>query len=213
MAKPPAGVTRVLLTRHGFSEHNRNTAVFQGRAPSSLLAPEGREQARLLGQRLAKGATIDRIVHSSLPRTRETAEIIAEIAAVTRLQPEDAFWDLSKGDWEGSMPIELPPALQRQMDADPFDFHYGAGESFRDVVARAAPAFDRWVGGGPGETLLFVVHADVIRAILFHLIGFPERRIADFEVGLCALFEFEIDPGLGRERCRVVLLNDTSHLE
>ena len=49
----PFPMTRILITRHGESEHNLNTRFFMGRSPSSRLTEKGREQARRLGRRLA----------------------------------------------------------------------------------------------------------------------------------------------------------------
>jgi len=198
----------VYITRHGQSEHNENTAVFMGRAPSSRLVEKGREQARRLGRRLARAGGVEHIVASSLPRTEETARIVAEHAGgVVHL--EDAFWELSKGHWEGRMPRELPPEVQAAFEADPMGFAYGEGESYADVVRRVGPAFDGWLERLSGGCVLFVLHGDVIRALLYHLIAFPPGRIADFAMDPCALSEVAV----AGARRRVIRLNDSCHLD
>lgn len=200
--------TKIYITRHGVSEHNLNTEVFMGRSPASRLTDEGRAQATLLGKRLAREAAVTRIVCSSLPRTMETAELIADEIGCAPPLPEDAFWELDKGCWEGAMPRDLPPEVARDVAAEPFTYCYGGGESYSDVVRRAAPAFERWVAELQGETPLFVLHGDVIRALLFHLIRFPTDKISDFLIDPCSISEFSYAGG----RYETVRLNDVSHL-
>lgn len=205
--------TRILLTRHGLSEHNLNTKVYMGRSPASRLVEEGRRQASLLGAHLARegaeGERVDAIVASSLPRTMETAERIAAPLGVAPIEPEDAFWELSKGDWEGRMPRhDLPEDAARALAEDPFGFRYPGGESYRDATARAAPAFDRWVNGPAGRNLLFVLHGDILRALLHHTMGFPETRIGDFVIHPCSLTELSLENGA----YHLVRFNDDNHL-
>ena len=197
------------ITRHGLSEHNLRDDVFMGRWPDSRLTEQGREEALQLGRRLVD-AGLQQVIASSLPRTMETAQIIVAQTGNPPLHAEDAFWELSKGDWEGQMPKPLPPAERTAEAADPFGFRYGnGGESYADVAARVGPAFDRWVARFTGQRLLFVLHGDVIRAMLHHLIRFPDNRIGDFQTDPCSLNQFEIT----QERCRVIRLNDTAHLD
>jgi broad specificity phosphatase PhoE len=145
-----------------------------------------------------------------LPRTLETGTAIAEALGVPRIAGEDAFWELSKGTWEGSMPrAHLPEDIQRALDADPFGFRYPGGESYRDVAARAGPAFERWVARCAGTRVLFVLHGDVIRALLYHLLRFAPGKIGDFETDPCALSELRHRDG----RYHLVRFNDRAHLE
>ena len=204
------GKTRIFITRHGLSEHNLNTRVFMGRSPESRLTDQGKTEARRLGDRLASRTPPDRIICSSLPRTMETGEIIARQCGLDTVIPEDAFWELSKGNWEGSMPRELPADILAEIAADPFGFRYGQGESYQEVVARVAPVFDRYVETHVGETLLFVLHGDVVRAVLYHAIRFPGEKISDFTVDPCSISELILEaPG----QFHTVRLNDTAHLE
>lgn len=202
-------MTRILITRHGEAEHNLRTDVFMGRSPASRLTALGREQARSLGRRLADGLPPRRIVCSSLPRAVETAELIAEAAGGVPISREDAFWELSKGEWEGHMPRVLPDAVRRELEADPFAYRHPGGESYHDVWQRAGPAFDRWVAGDDAEPVLFVLHGDVIRALLYHVIRFPTARIGDWVIDPCSLSEVRDQEG----RRLIVRINDCAHLE
>ena len=211
--------TIVYLTRHGLSEHNLKTDVYMGRSPESRLVAAGREQARRLGARLAGGEfagdglaaekMVQKIIASSLPRTEETAGLIGQALGLENVETEDAFWELSKGDWEGVMPRwELPEPIARALAEDPFGFRYPGGESYRDVTARAAPVFDAHVSANPGVPLLFVLHGDVLRALLHHTLGFPPEKIGDFIIDPCSLTELRWIEG----RYHLARFNDGAHL-
>ncbi len=134
----------VLLTRHGQSEHNLNTRFYMGRQPQSRLTELGRQQATRLGEHLAATTPVAHIVASSLARTVETAERIASPLGIDTIHTADAFWELSKGDWEGRMPRNGVPAdFQQAMAADPVGFRFPGGESFAMVAERVVPAFRR----------------------------------------------------------------------
>ena len=77
------------------------------------------------------------------------------------------------------------------------------------MCERVSPAFERWVALHRGATLVFVLHGDVIRALLYHLIRFPTQRIGDWAIDPCSLSEVEEEPD-GRRV--IVRLNDASHL-
>lgn len=205
--------TVIYLTRHGQGEHNLDSSVIKGRAPTARLTELGRDQARRLAARLAGPLSPQRIVCSSLPRTLETATIVAErlgtAAESTPVHGEDALWDLSKGNWEGVMPLPLPEDIQQAIDADPLGFRYGDGESFRDVIARVEPCFDRWLERAAGERILFVLHADIVLAILHRKTGFPTDRISHFTIHPCSLTEIHLRDGVYTS----VRLNDTDHLD
>jgi probable phosphoglycerate mutase len=180
-----------VLTRHGLSEHNLDTRFYMGRSPGSRLTDAGRAQAEILGQRLARDWPVSRIVASSLPRCLETASIVAARAGIREVHPDEAFWELSKGDWEGRMPrAGVPAALQQELDADPFHFRFPGGESFADVQARVVPAFRRWELRGEAESVLYVLHGDVLAALFQHLLGFPPERVRDYLVAPCSVTRF-----------------------
>ncbi len=212
--------TLIYLTRHGLSEHNLKTDVYMGRSPESRLVEAGREQARRLGARMAgkssagekfagEGLAVEKIIASSLPRTEETANLIAGELGLENVESEDAFWELSKGDWEGMMPRwDLPEPIAKALADDPFGFRYPGGESYRDVTERVAPAFDTHVAANPGVPLLFVLHGDVLRAVLHHTLRFPPEKIGDFIIDPCSLTELRWKGG----RYHLARFNDGGHL-
>src|SRR5687767_4283502 len=70
--------TRLLLIRHAKSQHSLKR-VSGGPLGDTGITDEGREQARRLGQRLAKSTDLRgaALYSSTLPRARQTAEVIA----------------------------------------------------------------------------------------------------------------------------------------
>ena len=200
--------TQISLVRHGEGEHNLNKDVYQGRAPEANLTSLGTEQARRLGVRLKQERAPACIVASSLPRTMQTAELIARELEM-KVHPEDAFWELSKGEWEKTMPIDKVPAeFAGKLLAEPFEFRYPGGESYQDVHERVSPVFEQWLGRFPGQRILFVLHGDVIRCLIYHLLRFPGEKIGDFSLDPCSMTEWS------HRNKRLVLMrfNDSAHL-
>jgi serine/threonine-protein phosphatase PGAM5 len=71
---PGKGIRTIILVRHGVYDETDPRDAEVGKA----LLPEGREQARITGERLAAWpARIDVLRASTMTRARETAEIIA----------------------------------------------------------------------------------------------------------------------------------------
>ena len=80
---PPGGTkpTTFILVRHGVTDHTTGKRFSGGLASKNPpLNDEGREQARATGEWLAPLAgTFDALVSSPVLRTRQTAEILAEL--------------------------------------------------------------------------------------------------------------------------------------
>ena len=108
-------MTTLYLARHGRS---LGRGLFLGRSDPGL-SEEGRAQSRALAERLA-GAGVERILCSTLRRSRETAD---EVAERLRLPVEaDARWDeIGYGLWDGlswdEIELRWPEQAQRKLDA------------------------------------------------------------------------------------------------
>ena len=81
-----------------------------------------------------------------------------------------------------------------QHKKDP-DFIYPDGESFRQMQSRSVAFFESLTKKRPGETILIVVHAGVIRGFISHFLGLPysenlKRKITHRYIGD---FRFEGD--------------------
>lgn len=154
-----SAATTLYLVRHGESEANA-AAVFAGQTDSPLTA-RGREQAKVVAKAL-RPVHFDRIVTSTLSRTKDTA---AEIAA-GRGVPVEAFADLNEidlGDAAGKPFDEVRGLPGYERDG----FHqWPGGESLDQVVARAMRVIDRLVAESQGTTICIVGHGGVTRILV-----------------------------------------------
>lgn len=163
-------VTTLYLIRHGESEANA-AAVFAGRTDSPLTA-KGREQAKVVTKAL-RPVHFDRIVSSTLSRTKETASEIAAARGV----PIETFEDLQEIDLgeAAGKPFDEVKGLPSYSD-DGFT-QWPGGESLDEVVARAMRVIDRLVAESPGATICIVGHGGVTRILVSLFMGVLPKLI------------------------------------
>ncbi len=152
---------RIYLMRHA------QVAYFEdGRPLRPDLVPltaEGREQAAAAAK-LLDGIAFDRVVTSGLPRTLETAQIVAPSA-----EPES--WpdlrEIESGRLDEIPEDEVEAAfVEVWRDVVPEDTRFLGGETIRSLLDRVLPAVDRLIGDPDWDVLLAVLHGGVNRAIL-----------------------------------------------
>jgi broad specificity phosphatase PhoE len=128
------------------------------------LTEEGREQAQGAAS-LLEGIDFDRVITSGLPRTIETARIVApshsEPEAWAELReiesgrlgeiPEDELEAAFVGAWRNVVPE---------------DTLFLGGETIRSLLDRVLPAVDRLLADPSWDVVLAVLHGGVNRAIL-----------------------------------------------
>jgi broad specificity phosphatase PhoE len=167
---------RIFLMRHG------QVAYFEdGRPLRQQLVPltaEGREQAAAAAE-LLEGITFDRVVTSDLPRTVETARIVAptvepeswpELREIEsgRLDeiPEDALEAAFLGAWRDVVPEEA---------------RFLGGETIGSLFDRVIPALERLRADSDWDVLLAVLHGGVNRAILSYALTGGRAMLGNFE--------------------------------
>jgi broad specificity phosphatase PhoE len=127
------------------------------------LTVAGRDQAYAAASML-RGIEFDRVITSGLPRTVETARIVAP-----DLEPE-AWPDLR--ELETGRLADIPgDELERAFthafrDIVPKDARFLAGETIGSLFDRVLPALDRLFGADDWDIALAVLHGGVNRAIL-----------------------------------------------
>jgi len=166
----PAALRRFIWVRHG-ETLGESHVRYHGRNDVKL-SETGREQMRQAASRI-EIAEIDRVVASSLSRSRESAEIIAPDREIAF---EDDLREVHFGRWEGltsSEIEELDPELfaQWQQGQSGRGFDYPEGERRADFCERVCRTVDLWLPG-EGETVLAVAHKGVIRVAVEHVAGF-----------------------------------------
>ena len=149
-----------ILVRHGESNVSVRGVVNGDPRIAVELTPEGAEQARRLGERLA-GEPLDLCVVSEFPRTRQTAEIALESRPV-RIEVWPELNDPRYGNFEGG-------ALDRYREwawgHGSIDEAPGGGESRQAIVARYAVGLRRLVER-PERTVVAVAHSLPIAYVL-----------------------------------------------
>ncbi len=160
--------TTILLVRHG--QTPTTGKLLPGRAPGLHLSETGQGQAEGVARRLAD-VKITAIYASPLERTRETAAPLAAALGL-KVKVDKGLLEADIGDWTGQ---ELKAVAKtpewKVVHAYPSGFRFPGGESFVEMQARTVSALDCLRRAHPGETIVAVSHADVIKAAVAHALG------------------------------------------
>jgi probable phosphoglycerate mutase len=207
--QPPPGATEVLLVRHGESEpaiEGQDFELVDGQGDPAL-SPEGREQAELVGQRLAS-ERIDAIYVSSLRRTAQTAEPLSGRVSITPEVDPD-LREVFLGDWEGGLfrqkLVEQDPIAVRMHEEQRWDVIPGA-EPAPEFARRVRAAMQRIAAAHPDQRVVAFSHGGTIGEVLaqashsqpFAFAGADNASISQVVI-------------LG-ERWSIRRFNDTAHL-
>ena len=142
------------------------------------LNEEGLEQARATARAL-DGVELDRVVTSGLPRTLETAAIVAPGHT-----PES--WPELR-ELEGGRLSEIPADALRDEFVHAFrgvipnEARFLRGESIGELFDRVLPALERLVGDDDWRAALAVLHGAVNRAILSYALTGERMFLGPFE--------------------------------
>jgi probable phosphoglycerate mutase len=203
--------TRVLLVRHGQSRGNAERR-FGGHAPTPLSELGHRQAAATARALAAEGVTA--VYSSDLLRAVETAEPLARATGL-EVRRTAALRERSVGLMEGltfeeaaaAHPEEYAALLRRD-----FERVLAGGESYRQLLDRAAAELDRAVEENRGGTLAVFSHAGTIGILALHLMGAldaPALKPVWLSSSNCGVSRFELrSDGF----VRVSEFNDTRHL-
>ena len=203
--------TRVLLVRHGQSQGNAERRF--GGHSATPLSELGRRQAEATaGALAAEGVTA--IYSSDLLRALQTAEPLARATGL-ELRGTSAFRERNVGLMEGltfegaaeTYPEEYAALLRRD-----FEHVLAGGESYRQLLDRAAAELDRAVEEQRGGAVAVFSHTGTICILILHLMGAldaPHLKPVWISSANCGVTRFEIQHG---GLIRVLRVNDTRHL-
>ena len=200
------GMTRLLLVRHGETDWNRE-GRWQGHSGPGLNAA-GREQAAALGRRLARLGP-DLLVASDLPRTLETAEVVAAATGLA-IHADPGLREVDVGSWAGLTPAEIQArdadSYQRWLDGGT---GWADGETYDEMHARVLGAVTALLDRGLGERIVLVAHGGTVRAVASWAAGHAhhERRHIP-TVRNCSLTIVD----RWRDIMRLISFNDDGHL-
>lgn len=189
----------LILTRHGSTAGNE-----EGRIQDQLsgsLSEEGREQARLLGIRLAD-MPIDCIYTSDALRTLETTEILLAQRSSCPVHRTPLLRERHFGEFIGVMKKTLP--------VDTLYLVPKSGESLQDVYDRVQTFALDLLQKHPEERVLLVGHGLAHKVLLAALRDSPVESIFTMEhFGNTSVTVLDVT-AIGQ--VQTILLNDTSHL-
>ena len=142
------------------------------------LTAEGREQAEATRE-LLDGVRLDRVIASGLPRTTETAALVAPGHEV-ELWPE--LRELMGSKLSSIPPDELEEAFVGAFrGVVPNEKRFLGGETIGELFDRVLPALDRLVADPAWDTALVVAHGAVNRAILSYALTGKRMFLGRFE--------------------------------
>jgi probable phosphoglycerate mutase len=164
-----------------------------GRAPGVSLNAAGRAQARALAAHLA-GARLDAVASSPLARALETASAIARPHGLVP-SVEPGLLELGFGDWTGRA-IDGLRGEERWTHFNAYRSGTRApgGELALEAQARAVAAVLRLAAERPDARVAVVSHADVLKAVLGHLLGVPLDLQHRLEIAPASVSEAELHP-------------------
>lgn len=186
----------LLLVRHGHTEWSR-CGRYQGRSDLPLV-PEGREQARQLGQRL-KGLGVVSVLASPLLRASETAAIVAESLGLGAPVMDTRLTEMAYGQWEGLTQAEIRlrwPDQLRRWKRFPEDAAPPAGEGLGQVAERLHQFFSDlfWKEHTAGRVLI-VSHLGPIRLALLQAAQQPLSRFRQTVVPTASAHHLTLNRG------------------
>jgi len=142
------------------------------------LTTEGRAQA-VAARELLAGVELDRVIASGLPRTLETAELVAPERPIERW-PD--LREITGARLSSIPPAQLEEAFVRAFHGVvPNDKRFLGGETIGGLFDRVLPALERLVADESWDTVLVVAHGAVNRAVLSYALTGERRFLGRFE--------------------------------
>lgn len=179
----------IILVRHGqyqpASEKNQEH-----------LTSLGRQQAKFVANRL-KENKIDRIVHSTMPRAIETADIIKKLLKFKRpFLSCDSLRECVPG---------FPKNLQKK-------FGYTDNKKLKTHKAQADKAFAKYFKPSKKDTTeVLVCHGNIIRYLVCRVLEIDTLKWRQMDILQCAITVIEVK-NKGTQRKLLLSHNDVGHI-
>lgn len=206
-------MTHLYLIRHGEAISNVEP-ILGGMRGDTGLTPLGVQQAEALRDRLAGTGEIvpDIVIASTLPRARQTAEIIAPAFGLP-IVGDDDVQEQHVGEADGMRLDEFAARYGTpDSERDPYRPLAPGGESWAQFLLRVGTALYRIATEHEGKTVVIVCHGGIIDGSLISFFGMNAQ--ASFHTHNTSITHWEqrIHPGTQRLRWRLVSYNDVAHL-
>jgi probable phosphoglycerate mutase len=157
----------IYLLRHAVTAATGSRLGGRTQAP---LSEVGRGQAQATCEYLA-GVDLKAVYASPLPRTTETAEIVARPHRL-KVRPAEGMIEVDYGRWTDR---PLKPLFKHKMwpviQQTPSVVTFPDGESIRAAQERAVSEIEAIAGRHDGKAVAVVSHADIIKAVVAFYVG------------------------------------------
>jgi len=193
----------VWLFRHGEVHED-----WQGKVYGGIDVPlsAGGEADTATVARAFCGLRPRQVLSSTLQRARRLGEALSA-ATGAPLETDAGLVEVCRGRWQGLAVADLMARHAEEVAAfyaDPWSFDAHGGESDRDVLARAWPAFERGVRAVEGGLLAVACHYNVLRVLLARAAGISPEHSFRLRVDLAAACLLADAPGgWVLQRCNV----------
>lgn len=182
---------RFYFVRHGRTGMNMQ-GLIQGRT-NSKLNDDGRNQASLTGDFFKnEGIVFDKVYSSPLDRAFETACIISGWNPKDIIKDERLL-EFNFGIYEGVPISEIVGTEGEALFLDPKSFVPKKGESYPDLVKRAAYFLDEIKENEMGESVLVLCHGAVLSALILNIKGYDIDRFWEPDIKNCITYLWEPD--------------------
>jgi len=203
-----AGMTEIILVRHGQTEWNTQL-IFRGRNDIPLNE-RGYKQASALAGAL-KERNIDAIYTSPLRRAVETAQPVATLFDL-EVVPVQGLIDINYGEWEGVSYHEIKKRYTdeyAQWEQRPELVRFPQGETLDAVKERSLDAFIDIARKNPARSVLIISHRVINKVLLCALLGLSTAHFWEIrqDTGCINVMEYS------DERFVLCAMNDTCHLK
>jgi len=209
-------MTHLYLIRHAESILAHDMHIRDVMAEDRLTA-EGVKQAERLRDRLAATEEIkaDALLASTLPRARQTAEIIAPALGLP-IQPDPDLEEIRQGDpggmyWDEYVEKHGRPDPVRR----PFDILAPGAENWPRFLLRVAATLYRIVDEHEGQTVVLVCHGGIVDGSMICFMGLSTiyRPAVYFDTLFnTSITHWERTEREGLPRWRLHRYNDALHL-
>jgi probable phosphoglycerate mutase len=207
-------MTHLYLIRHGEAFGNVQP-IIAGMKGDKGLTPRGVAQAERLRDRLSQGEiAADVLIASTLPRARQTAEIIRPALGLP-IVFDDEVQELMIGEADGMTNADAWAKFGTpDFDAQPLRPIAPGGESWGDFTLRVSRALTRITAEHAGKTIVVVCHGGVIDCSFIHFFHMPGLVLppTDFHTRNTSLTHWEYVQRRGRDLWRLNSYNDAAHL-
>jgi probable phosphoglycerate mutase len=175
---------KIYFMRHGRSRYNDLGLCNDDPAADASLTGEGVKQAQTAAERL-KGAALQRIYVSELPRTRQTAAIVNRHHAA----PVTVRADLNdiRSGFNNRPVVEYQAAIAH----DPLHARVNGGESLLEHKRRVLKFIDD-VKQQSEQTVLVVAHEETLRVFAAHVRGLSDAEMIGLSFANCEFFGAEL---------------------